>query len=57
MQINWNGLVVFAAFCLLLWAALSRPDWMPVAEGVASVLILAALGGFLLPRVRKNRGV
>ena len=56
MQINWTGLLVFAAFCLLLGAALSRPDWMPLAEGVASVLILLALGAFVLPRVRNNRG-
>ena len=37
MQINWTGLVVFAAFCLVPGAAVSRPDWMPMAEGVASV--------------------
>lgn len=57
MQINWTGLVVFAAFCVLLGAALSRPAWMPVAEGVASVLILLALAGFLVPRLRKHRGL
>ena len=56
MQIDWTGLLVFAAFCLLLGAALSRPDWMPAAEGIASVLILLALGAMVLPRVRKNRG-
>jgi len=56
MQINWTGLLVFAAFGLLLGAELSRPDWMPAAEGIASVLILLALGAMVLPRVRKNRG-
>lgn len=56
MQINRTGLIVFTAFCVLLWAALSRPAWLPVAEGVATVLILLGLAGFLLPRIR-NRGV
>ena len=56
MQINWTGLIVFTAFCVLLWAALSRPVWLPVAEGVATVLILLALAGFLLPKLRKHRG-
>jgi hypothetical protein len=27
---------------------------MPLAEGVATVLILLALAGFLLPRITKN---
>lgn len=57
MQINWTGLIVFAAFCVLLGAALSRPTWTPVAEGVATVLILVALAGFLVPRLRKHRGL
>lgn len=34
MRINWIGLAVFIGFCVLLWAALSTPAWMPVAEGV-----------------------
>jgi hypothetical protein len=54
MQINWSGVIVFAAFCVLLGTALSRPAWMPVAEGVATVLILFALAGFLIPRFRKR---
>jgi len=29
---------------------------MPLAEGVATVLILLGLAGFLLPRIRKSRG-
>ena len=56
MQINWTGLIVVTAFLVLLWAALSRPVWFPVAEGVATVLILLALAGFLLPKLRKHRG-
>ena len=56
MQINWTGLIVFAAFCVLLWAVLSRPVWLPVAEGVATVLMLLALAGFLLPKLKKHRG-
>jgi hypothetical protein len=56
MQIKWTGLIVFAGFCVALGAALSRPAWMPLAEGVATVLILLGLAGFLLPRIRKSRG-
>jgi len=56
MQINWTGLIVFTTFCVLLWAVLSRPVWLPVAEGVATVLILLALAGFLVPKLRKRRG-
>jgi len=57
MQIKWTGLIVFVGFCMALGAALSRPAWMPLAEGVATVLILLGLAGFLLPRIRNRRGV
>jgi hypothetical protein len=57
MRINWIGLAVFIGFCVLLWAALSTPAWMPVAEGVATVLILLGLAGLLLPKLRKSRDV
>jgi hypothetical protein len=43
LQINWTGLIVFAGFCVALWAAVSRPTWMPLAEGVATILILLVL--------------
>ena len=56
MTINWTGLIVFAGFCVAVWAAASRPAWMPLAEGVGTVLILLGLAGFLLPIIRKNRG-
>ena len=57
MQINWSGLIIFAAFCLLLWAVVSRPTWMPLAEGAATVLILLAIAGIAIPRLRKHRGM
>jgi len=57
VQIHWTGLAVFIACCLVVWAATTTPDWMPIAEGVASVLILLALAGFLIPRLGRNRGL
>ena len=57
MQINWTGLIVFAGFCVALAAVISRPTWMPLAEGAATLLILLGLAGLLLPRIRKSRGV
>jgi hypothetical protein len=54
LRINWTGLIVFAGFCLALWAAISRPAWMPLAEGAATVLILFGIAGLLLPRVRRQ---
>jgi hypothetical protein len=56
MRINWIGLVVFAAFCLALVAVVSRPDWMPLAEAAATILILSGLAGLWLQR-RRRRGV
>jgi hypothetical protein len=57
MQISWTGVVVFVAFCVALWLALSRPPWMPAAEAVATVLIMLGIGGVLLPRLRRSRGL
>jgi hypothetical protein len=57
MHLNWTGVTVFAGFCFLLWAALSRPTLMPIAEGIATVLILLGLAGFLLPKAAKRRDV
>ena len=54
VQISWRGVTVFAAYCLLLSGAVSRPSWMPIAEAVATVLILFALAGFLVPWVTKR---
>lgn len=56
MRINWKGLVVFLGFCFLLWAALSNSAWTPLAEGVATVLVLIGLAGFFLPRLKNLRG-
>ena len=55
MQINWTGLIIFTGFCVLLWAAISHPVWMPLAEGIATVLILLGLAGLLVPKIRKSR--
>jgi len=54
MHINWTGLILFAGFCVAFWAAVSRPTWMPLAEGVATVLIVLALGGLVWPKVRRH---
>ena len=52
MRINWVGLVVFAAFCVALVMVVSRPAWMPLGEAAATILILLALAGLLVPRTR-----
>jgi ABC-type uncharacterized transport system permease subunit len=57
MQINRTGLMVFTAFCVLLWAAISQSAWMPVAEAVATVLILLGLAGILVPKINKQNDV
>lgn len=50
------GLVVFLGFCLLLSAALSNSAWTPVAEGVATALILIGFAGLFIPKLKKMRG-
>jgi hypothetical protein len=56
MHINWTGVTVFVGFCVLLWAVLSRPAWTPVAEGVATVLILIGFAGLFIPKLKRMRG-
>ena len=55
MRINWTGVIVFTGFCGLLWTVLARPVWMPLGEGIATVLILLGLAGLLVPKIRKSR--
>jgi len=50
------ALVVFLGFCFLLWAALAHSAWTPVAEGVATVLILVGFAGLFIPKLKKMRG-
>jgi hypothetical protein len=54
MQISWSGLILFAGFCVALWAAVSQSTWMPLAEGIATVVIVLALGRLLWPKVRRQ---
>jgi hypothetical protein len=58
MRINFMGLVVFLGFCFLFWAALSNSawTWTPLAEGVATVLILIGFAGLFVPKLKKMRG-
>jgi hypothetical protein len=49
MQVSWSGVVVFAAFCLMLWVAMERPAFTPVAEIVATVLIALGITGVMAP--------
>jgi hypothetical protein len=53
MQVSWSGAAVFGGFCVLLSAALSRPEWSPLAEAGATVLILLGIAGVLEPRLKK----
>jgi hypothetical protein len=55
MHINWTGVIVFTGFCMLLWAVTARPAWMPLAEGIVTMLILLGLAGVLVPKNRKRR--
>ncbi len=56
MRINFTGVVVFAGFCFLFWAALSNSAWTSVAEGIASALILIGCAGMFIPKLKKMRG-
>jgi len=56
VRINFMALVVFLGFCFLLWAALSNSAWTPVAEAIATALILIGFAGLFIPKLKKMRG-